>query len=72
MSAPSNGKISHAKIPWVSQKFSHDHSLILLMGTYELDWPILPTAIINKPKMVFMVYTLLEVICASYSSISLI
>src|SRR5690554_721339 len=72
INAPKMGKTSHAKIPCVSQKFSHDHSLILLMGTYELDWPILPTAIISKPKIVFIRYTLFEVTSFSYACISLI
>lgn len=53
--APKKGNTNHAKTPCTNQKFSQDHSLTLLMGTYELDWPKLPIAIMIKPSNVFIV-----------------
>ena len=70
--APDMGNISHAKMPCTNQKFSQLHCFTLRMGTYELDCPKLPTAIINKPISVFMACYRLEVTSRSYFSTSAI
>jgi hypothetical protein len=52
--APAIGNTSQAKTPCVSQKLSHDHDFTFFIGTYELDCPILPIAMIIRPMIAYI------------------